>query len=140
MLENCIYHADLSHVIARKRFHVEQSTRYYDVFLWDSTDALQRDQECRDGVCETGVLGVTCPAPYRDGTIPDFLGEIHFAASSWGLEVVAHECLHATLHAVRVYQIDLLDGKMDEEERICYLHGLLFSEVYRWLWDMRDYK
>lgn len=140
MLTECIYHADLSRVLARKKFYVENGTQYYDVFLWDSKDALQRDYECRKGKCSDSVLGVTCPAPYKDGTMPDFLGEIHFAAPSWNLEVVAHECLHATLHALRVYEIDLLDGNMDEEERICYLHGKLFEDVYRWLWNMKEFR
>lgn len=136
MLTTCIYHADLSRVVARKKFLVEGSRRYFEVFLWESTDALQKDNECRNGVCEKNILGVTCPAPYKDGTTPEILGEIHFARNSWNLEVVAHECLHATIHAMHVYNIDLLNGFMEEEERLCYLHGHLFEDVYRWLWNL----
>lgn len=136
-MKSCIYHADLSQVAARKRFYIEGGPSYWDVFLWKDRSALQKDIECRDGICEgvgNAVLGITCPAPYRDGSIPEFFGELHFARDSWNCEVVAHECMHATFHAMRIFDVEQFP-EINVEERICYLHGHLFEDVYKWLWD-----
>lgn len=117
---------------------------YYRVFLWKDQAAMldntTLDGEERDEACG----GIACHAPYigcigNDGRsmnrAPKRLGEIHFIRDSWNMEVVAHECFHASNNVCKILNIDPQDDIV-LEERAAYIQGELVDEIYGWLWKM----
>ena len=104
------------------------------------------------------------PAWLRDKVIkfeyshPPKLGEIHFAAGKdWNMEIVQHECTHATITAANAFRVnpeyvfscqgqlsphfidtpafrETPDPTMSDEEMFCYIGGTIFDQVYAWLW------
>lgn len=88
------------------------------------------------------------------------LGEIHLTADrGWDMETVSHETTHAAITsavALGVSANNVFHGgplsdhfkdtpvyrdaeskyqiTINDEELYCYIHGMLFEEIYKWLW------
>lgn len=135
---------DMSQCVAWNDFYTDYFPgHYYRVCLWKDRRAmldntLHNDEEGSDEDCG----GITCHAPYtarigNDGRsmnrAPKRLGEIHFIQDDWNLEVVAHECFHASNHICKILNINP-QTEILFEERAAYIHGELVDEVYGWLW------
>lgn len=127
-MRECIFFPELARVVATRRFFIEDSTRYYEVYLWNDKVALQ---QYLDKSKQT-TLGLTCNEPRYSHS--KRIGEIHFAVGQWDLNIVAHECLHATMNIMRLFSLNY--AQVENEERICYLHGRLVQAVYQWLFEM----
>lgn len=127
-MEGCIYYADYADILARTRMFIESSERFYEVYLWDDEIALQKYLDDKKG---GKTLGLTCNEPREALRSKNKIGEIHFASGCWNMNIVAHECLHATFNIMRLLGLDY--AQVENEERICYFHGELTQGVYRWL-------
>lgn len=121
------------HLVARKRFNLNGISHYFEVFVWGSSKALQLHAEAVLGQCDSPIFGMTIPEEGNGRR----LGEIHFSITTWNDKIVAHEIEHATLHVMRVFDIKTNDS-IPNEERVCYMHGKLFHQVYRWLWYISE--
>ena len=128
-MEDCIYFPKAARVIAKKRFFLEDSPRYYEIYLWDDKIALQKYLLEKN---KQTTLGLTCNEPVQAHI--NKIGEIHFAEGEWDLNIVAHECEHATMNIMRLLNLDY--RQVVNEERICYLNGRLVQSVYHWLDEM----
>lgn len=137
-----------SHVRDRRASGFDDGGRhhYYDVFLWSTAQAA------RDNVLDAvdGAMGWHCCGSWRervdsngeDGDIiaPPKLGELHFVAGNWTEEIVSHELYHASIHLQRLWPTTARcatnQDPMEAEELLCYRFGRMFSELYRWLWEL----
>ena len=138
------YKKDLTNCLSQAKFPISQyETRYYSGFLWKDRkslaaniilDADEKDDDM-DGICchSSYFVGRNTASPYQI-KCPRKLGEIHFIADKWDLEVVSHECLHATINIARMLNCHPFYD-INYEEQVCYIHGELVDMVYRWLWQ-----
>lgn len=116
---------------------------YYQVYLWRDIKDLKNYAEL-DPTDDT--LAVTCFEPWYvdDSTgqvyINPKLGEIHFAANNWNVNVIAHEVQHAIVHRMRLIwpaaHLIMLDEYADAEEEIAYENGNWVERVHTWLWGL----
>lgn len=127
-MRECIFFPELARIVATRRFFIEDSTRYYEVYLWNDKVALQQYLDKK----KQTTIGLTCNEPRHSHS--KRIGEIHFAVGQWDLNIVAHECLHATMNIMHLLSLDY--AQVENEERICYLHGRLVQAVYQWLFEV----
>lgn len=59
-----------------------------------------------------------------------FIGDVHFHRDALGAGIVAHEMLHAALHAGRAARLKLRVG--EDEETLCGVHQRLVSAFWMW--------
>lgn len=92
--------------------------------LWRSVDALRR---------ALGLDGAAAFVPVADGPT---LGELHFAAGQWDLEVVGHEVQHAVQHRIARLGPErhrLAGQDPGAEEEVATEAGRWIASVSRWL-------
>lgn len=132
---------DLTHCLSRAKIFIGHGGRYYMAYLWDDRNSMHEnattdiDGEMGDGLC--------CHAPYlcmiqEDGMrrrFPRKLGEMHFLQGKWDMEVVAHECFHATNHTCKAFGVNPQED-IEQEEFAAYVQGELTNQAYKWLWDV----
>lgn len=138
----------VSHVRDRKASGVDDGSRghYYRVYLWATAEAARAATGTADGQ----GLGWHCATAWMEGTNGDgvvvkrkpagpMLGELHFVAGHWSMEVAAHELRHLDLHLERLWpgvaHAAIEQSPMAAEELICYRFGRMLETVYRWLWE-----
>ena len=137
---SCKLKKDLTHCISQCKITVGTCGRYYLAYLWDNRDAMHKNasednfEEIGDGICchsqyviKVGENGVQRRFPRR-------IGEIHFLRKKWDMEVVSHECFHATNHICRIVGVKPQED-IEQEEFAAYVQGELTNQAYRWLWD-----
>jgi hypothetical protein len=174
MTGGCNPRKDLSLSRAVAKFYPLKQRYFYTAYLWETKEAMQAAVKGDDA-----YTAITCHTPYCETfkhttfgywlwkisfglldfsesilTFTPKLGEIHFYAGGWNQEVVAHECLHASIGLARAHRINPefvfdgwmglsehfkdkygeKDGIISDEELLCYMHGQLVTEVYKWLW------
>jgi hypothetical protein len=124
-------------------------SRFVTVYLWEN-----REDMIAASMNPPGTRAACDHMPYRespDGSvwISPKVGELHFVEGDWNLEIVAHEILHAIFGIIRaigphpeaIFNQDKRSANGSEylmgsaEEDICYLHGQMVDDVYRWLWE-----
>lgn len=134
---------DPSGLVAQARMRSSRRPHYWHVFLWrDKAAFIAGTHGMEDGLAS----GCHCPCPTLvDPESGELLpapkvGEVHFIAGKWDMEVVAHELQHAILHRLRVLcpspQSILVRDEIEAEEEVCYEFGRWFAHIYRWLWDV----
>lgn len=142
------YKKDLTCCKAKARFPITRYGKhnFYEGYLWTDRESMEKnvvDDSNSESEDKTAACAVHAPFFVRqDGatgpfkvSAPHRLGELHFIASSWDMEIVSHECYHATTNICRLLHIDPLIDIM-YEEAAAYIHGELVDMVYRWLWDV----
>jgi len=132
---------DLSGLVAQAKMH-SQGGHYWHVYLWRDREAFMAgtigNDEKTDGChCSRPIL----VDPESGEMLPDpKMGEVHFIARTWDMEVVAHELQHAMLHRLRAlcpsYKAILERDEIEAEEVICYEFGRWFHGIYKWLWEV----
>jgi len=167
---------DLTQCKAKAKVLLLGHKHFFSLYLWETQAAMV--EQAQTG--HEGTQGCCCPqrefAPIPRRTwwrwmalkllpdkwaakvmrfkyrVPPKAGELHFIAGEWDLELVAHECFHATVVAIRAYGLDSklicdgsmgaslgrwLDdpdrGKVPDEELAAYINGELVAEVWKWL-------
>lgn len=112
---------------------------YFTVYLW--RDVFQMVQHVG---ADPDALAVTCfehlNLDPETGMlqVPRKLGEIHYAANHWNINIVAHETLHALIHRMRVLwpsaALVMRDEFADAEEELAYEFGRWVERQFSWLW------
>ena len=105
---------DESHVIAKADFMIGKFPgHYYRGFLWNDLETMREAIATVDDDF-ANVLAACChdlyiqviPASGRvENKCPKRMGELHFARGKWDMNLVCHECFHATTNICRVCNI-----------------------------------
>lgn len=138
----CKRSKDFSGLVAQAIMRSSQKPHYWHVYLWHDRDALIANtigmDDKTDGChCSVPIL----VDPESGEPLPGAkMGEIHFIARRWDMEVVAHELQHAIIHRLKFlcpsYQSILDRDEIEAEEEVCYEFGRWFAHIYRWLWSI----
>lgn len=138
---------DFTDLVARTKVRLGRQPHYLAVFLWRTEEALRRNTDLGPARPGRRTSGVHCCVPcWLDQESGEPLprakiGELHFVAGEWTVEVVSHEVMHGVIHRLRVccpsprQVFEHLDDMLHEEE-ICYDAGRWVREIYRWLWNV----
>jgi len=155
---SCLKNKDTSKLIAKKRIYPLGMRWFYTLYVWE-------DKKSMLAASDDGVLcdAFCCHSPWRESIsgafrtrfVPPFRGELHFSVHNWNMEVVSHECSHASIalsHQIGLsphnifsgegrlsecLSCELLDKLVSEptdEELFCYILGDMTQKVYRFLW------
>lgn len=129
------YHGDIEGLEHRHSFRL---------YIWESRIALREAMGNEDRL--TAGLQPnyfkrlrTCDGINMEDVWFPVLGEIHFCADKWSLEIVAHEVQHAMMQwAAAMGMLPKLDGnhEMETEEQLCYPAGSAVQEVYKWVYGV----
>lgn len=141
------YKRNESKVIARSKVLIDGlPNRYYSVFLWSDRAAMMaafpndiQEHDNTDAFCCHGLIVFGQPnnqGPVRIRTARR-VGEIHFLTGKWDMEVVAHECFHATMHICEIMAVEPM-RHIEMQEIAAYLHGEMVDKIYRWLWQVES--
>lgn len=140
------YKKDLRNCISRNKLSIPRydNVRFYDGFLWKEKDDLLQNSIPDESMPDKGAGAACRHAPYfiqanQSGPAvikaPRKLGELHFISGIWNMEVVSHECFHATMHICELLNIQPAVDII-YEEMAAYIHGELVDATYRWLWNV----
>ena len=129
--------------VAQCRITAHKTKHYWKVKLWAALDDFWAHISAVDSAQMPS--GLHAPRPYRMDAATGkhapapMMGTIHFVSDEWDMEVVAHECCHALSHYITATGSEGLGSlymEMPEEEVLCYIHGKMISDIYRWLWEV----
>lgn len=130
---------DFSGLVAREIMRSRRRPHYWNIFLWKDKESFAANTTQTDDktICCHCCMPILVDPESGELLPGNKLGEVHFIAGKWDMEVVAHELQHAIIHRIRCLCPSLrqiLDD-IEAEEEICYEFGKWMNNAYRWLWE-----
>lgn len=130
---------DFSGLVARAIMRSRQKPHYWHIFLWrDKKSFIANTKQTDEHTVACHCCASILVDPESGEILPSKkLGEVHFLAGKWNMEIVSHELQHAIVHRMRCLcpSFNKIDLDINAEEEICYEFGEWLSNTYRWLWE-----